>query len=182
MADAAVAPFPLEQLRIATPCQQRWEDMEGDEARRFCAACGLYVHNLAAMTREQADTLLAAGQRSGARTCVRLYRRADGTVITRDCPVGLAAARRRVWAGVRRAAAAIFLAGASLVSWKRAQGVLTPGSGVQARGLLPFSWISERLGRSAPPPGTSMVMGDVCFPAPPTLTQHVKELSGVQKE
>jgi hypothetical protein len=43
---------------------------------------------------------------------MRLYRRADGTVITRDCPVGLRAVRRRV----SRAAGAAFAAVLSFLS------------------------------------------------------------------
>ena len=46
------------------------------------------------MTREEAHQLIA--QHEGG-VCVRLYRRADGTVITADCPVGKREATRPMW-------------------------------------------------------------------------------------
>jgi hypothetical protein len=45
------------------------------------------------MTSEQIRSLVISTED---RICARLYRRADGTVITRDCPVGLRALRSRV--------------------------------------------------------------------------------------
>jgi hypothetical protein len=45
------------------------------------------------MTRSEAESLIA---RTDGRLCVRFYRRRDGSIITRDCPVGLRAIRRRV--------------------------------------------------------------------------------------
>lgn len=83
---------PLENLRIAAPCQTSWESMAGDERMRHCTLCSLNVYNFAEMTRDEVRELLA---RTEGRVCARLYRRADGTVITRDCPTGLRALRRR---------------------------------------------------------------------------------------
>lgn len=59
--------------------------MVGDERVRFCAECNRNVYNLSAMTALEGEQLVAA--RTG-RMCVRYYRRADGTVLTADCPVG----------------------------------------------------------------------------------------------
>lgn len=70
--------------------------MVGDERTRHCAECNLNVHNLSAMSAEQVRTLVVASQVSGSRLCGRFYRRADGTVITQDCPRGLRAATRRM--------------------------------------------------------------------------------------
>ncbi|HKE00933.1 MAG TPA: hypothetical protein VKE69_07985 [Planctomycetota bacterium] len=83
---------PLDAIRIAKPCPARWEDLEGDERTRHCASCDLDVFNVAGLSESEAVALLR-----GPRThlCLRIYRRADGTVLTRDCPVGLRAARRR---------------------------------------------------------------------------------------
>ncbi len=83
----------LENLKIAKPCPANWDAMTGDERVRFCGQCKLHVYNLSGMTRDQAEDLLT--KREGS-ICVRLYQRADGTVLTQDCPVGLAAIRRRV--------------------------------------------------------------------------------------
>jgi hypothetical protein len=88
------APYPLETLRVASPCHASWEDMTGTGRVRFCHLCEKKVYNLSTMTREEGERLLA---KSEGKMCVLMYRRQDGTVITQDCPVGL---RRRRWAAV----------------------------------------------------------------------------------
>lgn len=122
----------LSQARIASPCSMRWEDMRGDDKKRHCEACDLHVHNLAAMTEAEAEGLLARHLASGGveRLCAVLYRRADGTVLTRDCPVGFAAVR----AAARRRIARCILAIGAVASSAAALGWM-PG--------LP--WISNRL-------------------------------------
>jgi hypothetical protein len=89
----------LDQVHIASPCHVSWDEMRGDDQVRFCAHCKLNVYNLSEMPRDEAARLVQ--EREG-RLCVRLYRRHDGTVLTRDCPVGLRALRQRL---VRSAAA-----------------------------------------------------------------------------
>jgi hypothetical protein len=84
---------PLANVRIAAPCPASWENMAGDDRVRHCALCDLNVYNFAELTRDEIRELLA---RTGGRVCGRLYRRADGTLLTRDCPSGLEAVRRRV--------------------------------------------------------------------------------------
>jgi len=98
---------PIDNLRIASPCRTSWDAMEGDERVRHCTLCSLNVYNIAEMTRSEVRELLA---RTEGRVCMRLYRRADGTVLTRDCPRGLHELRRRA----SRAAAAIVAALLSL--------------------------------------------------------------------
>jgi hypothetical protein len=93
----------LGRVRVASPCRADWDAMEGDERMRFCQQCGLNVYNLSALTRPEAEALVA---RTEGRLCARLYRRADGTVLTKDCPEGLRAVRLRVG----RAAGAAFAA------------------------------------------------------------------------
>jgi hypothetical protein len=75
--------------------------MNGDDRVRFCSSCNLNVYNFAEMTSYEVQSLIA---NSGGRLCGRLYRRTDGTVLTRDCPVGLRAVRRKV----KRIAGAVF--------------------------------------------------------------------------
>jgi hypothetical protein len=84
--------YVLDDVRIASPCHMSWEDMPGDERVRFCHACEKRVYNLSAMTREQGEQLLDEHE---GEPCVRLYQRADGTVITSDCEVGTRARRSR---------------------------------------------------------------------------------------
>ena len=84
---------PLNNIKIASPCSQDWNEMIGTERRRFCGECKLNVYNLSGMSRDEAENLL---QDSEGRLCVRFYERADGSVLTKDCPVGWQAIKRRV--------------------------------------------------------------------------------------
>ena len=85
--------FPeLGVVRIAKPCPMRWTDMDGDGRVRFCSRCSLNVFNFAEIESEEARQML----RAGGRICARLFVRADGTVLTKDCPRGYPAALR--WA------------------------------------------------------------------------------------
>jgi hypothetical protein len=89
---------PLDQLRIAAPCPADWDQMFSfeDERVRFCSQCNLNVYNLSGMSREEAEALI---NKTEGRLCVRFYRRADGSILTQNCPVGLRAIKRRVsWA------------------------------------------------------------------------------------
>lgn len=83
----------LEHARIASPCPANWEQMSGDDRVRFCELCNLHVYNIARLTRKEAESLIANTE---GRLCARLFRRSDGTIITKDCPIGLRAIRRRV--------------------------------------------------------------------------------------
>lgn len=87
-------PFPLELIEVATPCHASWGAMTGDYHSRFCGECQRHVYNLSEMTRAGAEALIREKEGS---LCVRFYRRADGTVLTADCPVGLAAVRRKAF-------------------------------------------------------------------------------------
>jgi len=80
-------------LRVASPCSADWKQMVGDDRVRYCSQCRLNVYNFAAMSDREVRELVATHE---GRLCGRLYRRADGTMLTRDCPVGLSAAVRRV--------------------------------------------------------------------------------------
>ena len=83
---------PLEHVKVAAPCPANWEKMVGDERVRYCDQCNLHVYNLSGMTRREAEVLVTSSE---GRLCVRFYRRTDGTILTRNCPVGLSALKRR---------------------------------------------------------------------------------------
>jgi hypothetical protein len=72
-------------LKIASPCPASWDRMQGDDKARHCSECNLNVYNFAAMTSAEIEELTASHT---GRLCGRLYRRTDGTVLTKDCPVG----------------------------------------------------------------------------------------------
>src|SRR5215471_14218962 len=80
-------------IRIASPCSADWDKMSGDDRVRHCMECNLNVYNFSAMTQTEVERLLGASQ---GRICARFYRRADGTILTQDCPRGLRAVVRRV--------------------------------------------------------------------------------------
>ena len=84
---------PLDSIRVASPCDADWESMIGNERQRFCGQCELNVYNLSGMTRREAENLIL---NSEGRVCARFFKRPDGTVITKDCPVGWAAAKKRL--------------------------------------------------------------------------------------
>jgi hypothetical protein len=80
-------------VRVATPCSADWEAMHGDCVKRYCAQCGLHVYDFAQLSTNEARALLVETDR---RLCGRIFVRRDGTLLTKDCPRGLAAMRRRV--------------------------------------------------------------------------------------
>lgn len=84
---------PLNNIKIASPCSADWNEMIGNERRRFCGDCKLNVYNLSGMSHREAENLLLNSEGS---LCVRFYRRADGTVLTKDCPVGWKVIKQRV--------------------------------------------------------------------------------------
>jgi hypothetical protein len=104
----------LGRMRVASPCGVSWETMEGDARVRFCRLCSLNVYDISNMTRAEVEALVL---KTEGRLCGRMTRRADGTVLTKDCPVGLRALRRRA----TRAAGAAFAALLSLFTLASAQ-------------------------------------------------------------
>ena len=83
---------PLSNIKIASPCSADWNEMFGDDRKRFCGDCKLNVYNLSGMAKNEAEALVMNAE---GRLCVRFYRRADGSVITQDCPVGWAKVKQR---------------------------------------------------------------------------------------
>ena len=83
---------PLDKVQIAAPCSADWNQMIGDQRKRHCSECRLNVYNLSAMTEREAENFLIKAER---RVCLRIYRRADGTVLTQNCPVGWQAMKKR---------------------------------------------------------------------------------------
>jgi hypothetical protein len=147
----------LEDIRIGTPCPMSWNEMAGDERRRFCDHCELLVHNTTAMPRAEAEVLLAR-QAAGDRLCMLVTRRADGSVVTAEDRV------RPVRRGSRLARAAswaLVVGGGLLAACRRpaAQAESTGGAGPpDPRG-------AEQPGaHELPELGEVEVLGDVCLP------------------
>jgi hypothetical protein len=92
MKDSSSKPnlLSFDAIQSATRCQQEWANMGGNECVRFCNTCHKNVYNVGAMKPEEAEELILRHER-GAR--IRLHQRADGTLLTSDCPVGIAQSR-----------------------------------------------------------------------------------------
>lgn len=153
----------LSSIRIASPCTADWEAMTGDERSRFCGECKLRVYNISSMTADDAAALI---EREQGHLCVRLFQRADGTVMTQDCPVGLRRIRQKaVHAASRVAAAVVMLITGGLAVATGTRDARVP----KLRDMQPFATIRGWLiPVSAPPPQMMgrMIMGDVCIPPP----------------
>ena len=113
----------LENLHVASPCHEKWGEMVGDETSRFCLRCEKNVYDLSSMTRDQAESLIAGKE---GKLCVRYYRRADGTVLTADCPEGVARKRRRSLAAGVVGASLLAAGGFAASSLFRMQGEMRP--------------------------------------------------------
>jgi len=158
---------PLDHVRVASPCEADWDQMIGSERVRFCGQCSLNVYNLSAMTRADAESLIAGTE---GRLCVRFYRRRDGSIITDDCPVGLRAIRRRV-SYIARAIGSMVLglfAGLGVHDAFTAIPAFAPQratAGIMVRTVEPPVEIQSRLVAQDPKPENGMMM-------PLQLTRH----------
>jgi hypothetical protein len=76
---------PWENLRVANPCKNKWDAMDGSQHVRKCRECSLNVYDLSEITEEQAGELIRSAE---GELPARFYRRSDGTIMTSDCPHG----------------------------------------------------------------------------------------------
>ena len=147
----------LDRVGVAKPCKANWNEMSGDDRVRHCGDCKLDVYDISTMSRTEAQEFLASRTGAG-RTCIRFFRRADGRLLTRDCPVGVRAAwRRMTWA------AAALLAGGFA-----AAAMFAPrGSGVSQ--VTPFRQVREFVRSTfGGPPAPMVTMGEAKCPTPPS--------------
>jgi hypothetical protein len=96
------------EMHIAKPCNQSWAAMAGDDRVRHCGVCRKNVFNIAEMTAAEVEALI---RETNGRFCARLYRRADGGVMTKDCPKGLAKVRRKRAFALAQVGVTMLLAG-----------------------------------------------------------------------
>lgn len=89
----------LDALQLESPCPMKWADMAGDDRVRFCGRCELKVYDLSQLSADEACALVQRFE--GRRLCVRMYRRRDGRVTTRDCTLAEKLRRRtQPWVGL----------------------------------------------------------------------------------
>lgn len=164
---------PLDQIKIASPCPMSWDDLERTESEkaRFCGQCQKKVYDIAQMSRPEAELFLqqVAVNMPGGAACLQIYCRADGTILTDDCPVGLKRVRN-LWRRVRLTAASVIalLVGALPVqagdgpgcAAKDGKSAKTQGAGTAAgnKKLVPL------LGSPAPLPVSGSIRGEMTAP------------------
>ncbi|HLL72841.1 MAG TPA: hypothetical protein VK363_15470 [Pyrinomonadaceae bacterium] len=150
---------PLSHVRVAAPCRADWERMRGNERVRFCDECSMNVYNLSNMTKKDAEALILSAE---GRLCVRYYNRADGTILTKNCPVGLRALKRRV-SGLSRAVVSSvlsFFAGmAVLAGLETARNSLDAATEAGLDLIAPVPIDEE----APPPPEQFTIMGDIAL-------------------
>jgi len=157
---------PLDHVQVAAPCKADWDQMIGSDRTRFCGQCNLNVFNLSGMSRSDAETLIAGTE---GRLCVRFYRRADGSIITRDCPIGLRAIRDRVsyWTKALTAAALTFLATVGFYRVVPDTGLFNPHL-VMGDMRSPVEQVELIQGGMTEPPRTDRVeVGELILKRPP---------------
>lgn len=140
----------LESMRVIHSCPRLWEEMQGNDQRRFCGHCQLHVHNLSAMAPRQIQDL---AQTPGPR-CVAYFEEKNRGIRTLK---GRGFIRRTCSSTVRLAASLIAL--------------IFP---------LSFAGCSPKAGSSTPPrtaeaffhqgrpPSSGMIMGKIAPVTPST--------------
>ena len=103
----------LPVIQVASPCNESWDAMAGDERIRFCLRCSKHVYNLSAMTTDETHSLI---EETEGKLCVRFYQRRDGTVLTADCPEG--SKRRRRHRAAALVAAATTAMAVTAIDWE----------------------------------------------------------------
>ena len=71
----------LDSIQIPAPCSKDWDEMTGDDQKRFCRACAKDVYNLSAMPRREARRFAAL---NAGKVCVRYVRLPNGQLQTAD--------------------------------------------------------------------------------------------------
>ncbi|MHC5023598.1 MAG: MalT transcriptional regulator family protein [Planctomycetota bacterium] len=155
----------VQQIEIASPCSARWEDMAGDERVRFCGDCRMNVYNINEMSDDDVARLV---ERTEGRLCARIFRRADGTILTKDCPVGLAAARRQLRGMVAGVAALIAMIFGGLALARSGRADDAPGATCTSIGTAPGVRTVKRWLDPAPPatPPGGFMMGEMVIIPP----------------
>jgi hypothetical protein len=138
----------LANVLVASPCGASWDTMLGGDRVRFCGDCKRDVYNLSAMTRGEAEALIAG--RNG-RLCVRYFQRPDGTILLDDCTVGRSLRRKRRL--VAAGAAALLVAGGVASHLPR---YTTATAADAALRSVPEPRAVREVSHEAPPPMTQL--------------------------
>lgn len=163
----------LDQLDVVEPCHEPWDAMRPvDPSRRHCASCAKHVHDVAAMTRAEAERLMSSPTTD---LCIRFMRDGNGRVLTRE-DFGPAHARRCRGSGLLRRAAMIAASfGIGAIFNLGCDRETPPLQAVSGKVVMPIEPTSQpttlpaTLGKAAPPratapktvPAVSPLMGSI---------------------
>ena len=163
----------LPNIKVATPCMADWNAMSGDERVRACGSCNKNVYNLSTLTREEAESLIV--EKEG-RLCVRYFQRKDGTILLKDCSIGIQQKRKR---RVLAAGVVALLGGGVFTAFKLSKPT-QPATSAQIDApvtyelspsveIVPVENPPEHeliMGGIGPSPDTHVTMGAVAMPPP----------------
>jgi hypothetical protein len=154
------------EIKIASPCSARWEDMEGDDRSRFCQHCHKNVYNFTQMSAIEVGALI---QEKEGRVCARIYQRTDGKALAENCPRGLARVSRRIKVMACSALAFLLLAGVALARKRNSKAVTyNPQGPIMRKVDKTIGTVKEWIGIQPTP----MLVGEICVPMPPTATTN----------
>lgn len=159
----------LPNIRIAAPCTADWNAMSGDDRMRACAQCNKHVYNLSNMTRDEAEALIVAKE---GKLCVRYFQRIDGTIILKDCEVGVSKRRKRRLIAAGAAALLAGGGGVAMMLRSKPEPKRYPTMGVVA---MPESVeVKGEVAMPEPPPPP-----EVIAPEPPQQEELQMKMGGI---
>ena len=88
--------LPRPPTTNAAGCPARWGEMAGDDRSRVCGRCRQRLYDVDGLSTDAIDALIAGFEPAPA----RLFRRADGSLMSSDCPLGRRRTRNAAIAGV----------------------------------------------------------------------------------
>ena len=106
-----------DELPIPEPCQASWDEMDGSERKRFCGDCRKHVHDLSALTEDEAAVVVSEPD-----VCVRYTVGSDEQIRFQS--------RRRFIVGLA-------VASAAMVSMPAAASILDEGD---EPGVMSWAW------------------------------------------
>ncbi len=166
----------LNRMKIASPCPASWAEMTGDDRARFCASCEKHVYDFSKMTAAEGMALIR--EKEG-QVCGRLWRRADGTVLTADCPVGARRARRRHGVLVSKAAAWVVASLAANLACAPKQPVKVVQTAPAAKPAAPIRTMTTTVDYSKPIPEATV---RICESGNGSLTMEVGNMVNFDAE
>jgi hypothetical protein len=133
-ANATIQHDILDRVYIAKPCTADWNSMPGDARVRACELCQLNVYNLSEMTRPAAVALI---EKNEGKICAMYYKRADGTILTKDCPMGVRAYTKKLVLAGAAVLVSLVAFGSGAAGRSRASNSTNPSSGSAAASAFP---------------------------------------------